>query len=389
MILPLRKRKGNRLFHVPRYPCYAKSMLKRHLQNLAALAFGLVFLGGATEGLLRLLPVNSGLNAQEVTDHNPVLRYLPDRNYIYSKGPLLKMVNEGRVNNEGFVNDQDYAKDTQLPLIAVIGDSFVEALMVPYSQTAHGRMADTLVGKASVYSFAGSGAPLSQYLVWADHARRNYRPDAMVFIIVGNDFDESLLTYKQAPGLHYFQSSSDGGFTLKRIDYQPTGLRKFLRRSAVARYLVLNFNIDGLLSNPLVWIGSKEGPGKFAGNVDASSDPVRLADSQRAVQEFLARLPSATGLSPDKILFLVDGFRYPDAAKAADQSYFGQMRRYFLSKAAAAGYEAIDMDTVFLPHYLKQAARFEFPNDGHWNGLAHALAAEESIKSKTLNFIGR
>lgn len=362
-------------------------MLKRHLQNLAALAFGLVLLGGAAEGLLRLLPVNSGLNAQEVSPENPVMRYLPDRNFVYSKGPLLEMVNRGRVNNEGFVNDQDYVKDAQRPLIAVIGDSFVEALMVPFPSTLAGRLAKEFAGKGSVYSFSASGAPLSQYLVWAEHAKNSYRPNAMVFVIVGNDFDESLLAYKQAHGFHYFKMDENQELTLTRIDYAPSGMRKFLRRSALIRYLVLNFNIEGLMADPAAWMGNKNQDMKYAGNATAEADSARLTGSSLAVREFLARLPAASGLPPNRILFLVDGFRYPALAEKLQHSYFAKMRQYFLSEATNLGFEAIDMDLAFIPDSGRTSSRFEFPNDGHWNSLAHRLAAEEALKSRVFTAV--
>jgi hypothetical protein len=366
-------------------------MKHRWLGNLIALLLAPILLAGLAEGALRLLPVNSGLNAQNVSVDNPALRYLPDRDYVYSKGPLLKMVNEGRVNNEGFVNDQDYSADVEHPLIAVIGDSFVEALMVPFPSTVTGQLDEKLKGKASVYSFAGSGAPLSQYLVWADYARQKYRPDRMIFVIVGNDFDESLIEYKNAPGFHYFKSDAAGRLELTRVDYAPSGLRSHLRRSALARYLVLNFNIEGLLANPKAWLGKVQSQGRFVGNVDAEADPARLARSRLAVHEFLSRLPSLSGLDPKHILFVVDGFRYPatseESAQLERQSFFGQMRAHFIAEARQQGFEAIDMDTVFYPYFTQNREPYEFPIDGHWNALAHRLAAETALNALTLKDI--
>ena len=113
---------------------------------------------------LRSLPVNAA---------NPVLRFTPNRPFVNSLGWNFHTVVRGRVNNAGYVNDQDYVRDGP-PLIAVIGDSFIEAQMVPYAETLQGRLATALSGKFRVYSFAASGAPLSQYLVFAGHAAREY-----------------------------------------------------------------------------------------------------------------------------------------------------------------------------------------------------------------------
>ena len=45
-------------------------------------------------------------------------------------------------------------------------------------------------------------------------------------------------------------------------------------------------------------------------------------------------------------------------------------------RALQAGYAVVDMQTVFAPHYARLGERFEFSDDGHWNALAHRLAAE-------------
>jgi len=41
------------------------------------------------------------------------------------------MANHRRVNNVGWVNDQNYRKDDETPLLAVVGDPYTEALRLP------------------------------------------------------------------------------------------------------------------------------------------------------------------------------------------------------------------------------------------------------------------
>ena len=48
----------------------------------------------------------------------------------------------------------------------------------PHAETLQGRLAADVEGRGRVYSFAASGAPLSQYLVWAEYAREHYAPEA-------------------------------------------------------------------------------------------------------------------------------------------------------------------------------------------------------------------
>ena len=81
------------------------------------------------------------------------------------------------------------------PLLAVVGDSMIEAAMVPYRETLQARLAKELAGRLRVYSFAAAGAPLSQYLIWARHAVREYGAQALLISVVSNDFDQSHSAY--------------------------------------------------------------------------------------------------------------------------------------------------------------------------------------------------
>src|SRR5204862_5996029 len=133
----------------------------------------IVFCLLAAEIALRFLPVSTGLRSTPVTAADPVLHFTPNRPFVNSLGWNMHNVVHGRVNNAGFVNEQDYVRDGP-PLIAVIGDSFIETQMVPYAESLQGRLAAALKDRFRVYSFAGSGAPLSQYLIWAGFAVREY-----------------------------------------------------------------------------------------------------------------------------------------------------------------------------------------------------------------------
>src|SRR5262245_52849906 len=79
------------------------------------------------EAMLRFLPVASGMRTVAVTAESPVFHFTPNRDYVYSIGWDLALANRGRVNNAGFVNAQNYQKDGETPLLAVIGDSYIEA----------------------------------------------------------------------------------------------------------------------------------------------------------------------------------------------------------------------------------------------------------------------
>src|SRR5437763_2800065 len=227
-----------------------RELLLNLLLSLASIAVCLL----AVEIVMRFLPVSTGLRSMPVTATDPVLHFTPNRPFTNSLGWNMHNVVHGRVNNAGFVNDQDYVRDGP-PLLAVIGDSFIEAQMVPYAQSLQGRLAAVLKDKLRVYSFAGSGAPLSQYLVWAGHAVKEYGARAAVINVVGNDFDESLSAYRLGPGFWQYAPDANGMLRLRLNPYQAGTLISLARHSALVRYVIINLGIQNRLF-AVRWLGA-------------------------------------------------------------------------------------------------------------------------------------
>jgi hypothetical protein len=338
------------------------------------------------EVVLRFLPVSSGMRTVAVTAQSPVFHFTPNRNFVFSRDWDMVLANHGRVNNAGFVNGQDYRKDDELPLLAVIGDSMIEAAMVPYRDTLQGRLASALAGKLRVYSFGTSGAPLSQYLIWARHAVVEYGAQSLLINVVGNDFDESHSRYKTKPGFWHYVPDSAGELHLRLSEYHPTALRELVLSSALARYCVFNLKIGPHLLELMTQLFGRPAmaapqPPQYAGNTDASADAGRLRDSLAAIDAFFRDLPQYTGLPPSRILFVVDGMRYPDVAAASKGTYFDMMRKALLEKATSLNYDAIDLDRFFFEQYHRSGERFEFPQDAHWSSIGHGVAFNAVIGS--------
>jgi hypothetical protein len=370
----------------------------------AAFRKSLLLLVGSTvlwlafaEGICRLLPVHSGFEVQPVDAANPIIRLRANRDYLYSHGPFLTNVNRGHVNNDGFVNDQDYQPADTRPLLAVIGDSYIEAAMVPYLRTLQGRLAARQDGRRRVYSFASSGSSLLDYLYYAIYARQRFGAEWLVINVVGNDFDEMLLRYKQSPGFHYLTEQTGGALSPTLMEYHPTWPRTLLRHSALARYVVFNIGstapvvgrlLDGVhrlyleLTDPIT--RANAAPPAFVGNSASDADPLRVELSKRATVWVLDHLPESVGLPVTHVLILIDGYRIfePDQIEAARQSFFGIMREYLISEARRRGYEVQDMQEWFARRHWEDGAVFDFPDDGHWNALGHEEAANAVMASE-------
>jgi hypothetical protein len=364
--------------------------MRHFLFAIITLVFGFVAAFVVLEAVLRFLPVSSTPMVEPITDDQPIFRFYPDRPYLYSQGWNLKLANSGRTNNAGFVNDQLYER-TDDPLLAVIGDSYVEAFMMSYDETLQAHLEQCTGERGRVYSFAASGAPLSQYLVWAQHAREEYGADGLVIVVVNNDFDESLANYKRGPGFHHFERVGDE-YQLRLVEYQPNPLRWLVYNSALARYLVFNLNIQNTLANlparAMHLLKTSNPPPRCAGNTVEGASLRRVSAAKRAVDLFFEHLPQRANLPADRILFVLDGTRPAlydsDTLAEAQDSYFPQMRRYFIQQAQAKGYALIDMQPIFQRQHAKNGTRFEFEHDSHWNPTAHRLVAQQLARARLL-----
>lgn len=370
---------------------------------LAALSVAIGLGGGCLmlEFVTRILPVGQGLRARPVTHADPVFRFEPHRDVTFSLGWRMAHAQRVHLNNAGFVSDVDYDATLSTPLLALVGDSYVEAQIVPPAERVLSQLTRAAGEGRRVYGFAASGAPLSQYVIWAEHAKTTYGASGAIFVVVGNDFDESLATIGGFPGFHYFKDDN-GRLDLELIPFEPNPLRMAADYSSLARYLVFNLyapqtiaSLVGRLSRRTDATTDARGDAgatspddsavlpAFVGNTASAATPERLRSSERAVTAFLDEVAQRTGWPPDRVLLVVDGFRLYDAAEtsAAPRSYFGRMRTYLMQSAIARGHEVIDLEPIFSAAHAKDGARFEHEDDRHWNGVAHRLAAEAISRS--------
>jgi hypothetical protein len=241
-----------------------------------------------------------------------------------------------------------------------------------------------------VYSFGVSGAALSQYVAYAKHVRDAYRPEGLAIVVGDNDFDESLLEYKSAPGFHYLKRRADGSLELTLVPYHANWwwLKSLARESALFRYLY-PFGLHALIARFKSGDPAETLLGR--GRVAAQAHAMRVEHSKQAVEFFLKELPRYSGLPPTHIALLVDGMRPElydrDSLSAAEASYFAVMRRHFIDQARRRGYVTIDMQERFIARHACDGARFEWAIDGHWNRIAHEEAMLAILDSSLPNAV--
>jgi hypothetical protein len=350
--------------------------------NLLTVAGSLVFTLLALEIALRFFPVAWAPPIEPPTTANPIQRYAANTPFTWSLGWDFYHVVRGRSNAQGFLADYDYDSAAATPLIAVVGDSFIEALQVPFAQSLTGRLQAMLGNRGRAYAFAQSGAPLSQYVAYAHHACVNYHPERMIVNVVGNDFDESVVTHRLRDGFFHLYERPDKTFDYKLTPYHPPSLaERVFRNSSLALYLARNANLRSVvtwfLPNTAKAADSKTG--RYVGMTEAAATPERVDEGYRVIDWFLDALPQQACLAPKDIVLTVDASRPqlydPGALAATHASYFETMRRDLIAKARARGFLVLDLEPVFLAAYAKDGARFEFSTDGHWNAHGHEVVA--------------
>ncbi|MCX5814218.1 MAG: SGNH/GDSL hydrolase family protein [Proteobacteria bacterium] len=162
---------------------------------------------------------------------------------IITLGRFAEIRAKWRINNMHWNYPIDYSANGGKKLIAVIGDSYIEAFQVNVDENYPFLLRKKLKEDYEVYAFGISGAALSQYLHISRYVNKHFRPDIVIFNLVHNDFDESIQAL--SPQNYHFQQISikeDDSISeiLPRPNYslaQYRPLKRFIYKSSLFRYL--------------------------------------------------------------------------------------------------------------------------------------------------------
>lgn len=318
----------------------------------------------ALEVAFRFLPVSNGYFLADVTPEMPVARRVPNDNATLSDGWLMENAVTRRVNNAGFVNATDYAFNSDVPVIALIGDSQIESPDIPEEDTVHFRLRDAMEGDAAVYTFAMSGAPLTQYTVWARHAVAHYVPRHLVFFISPNDFDESFDQFGLFPGFHYLRAEG-GDLTLILREYRQGWGSQAAQHSALIAYLVHNVGVPDLIARAI---------GSEGTQLDAQGLTMLL-------DWFFAEL-AAIGIDPSETVFVLNPSTqsHYDAGCDAPGPVFVPYDA-FRSAAQDNGFATLDASLYFCEWHLATGEKLEGADGVHWNASGHNAVANLLVQT--------
>lgn len=261
--------------------------------------------------------------------------------------------------------------------IAFVGDSYVEALQVPFSNSFAEAVLARRGQAAPVegYRYGLAGAPMTQYLQMVRREVVRARPDRIVVLLVHNDFDESFVFLPGRYTSSFLKLRVEGGRVLGEVPPAPfrEGLLEGLRRSATARFLLYRWQVrPQVLVNAILGPARADGGG-FSANVDVAAVLSREADIRVATDYVFRQLKEQADSIGARLHFVMDGDRGAIYAGRPDSRIL-VLNRIAEATAAKYGVPFLDLHPVFAADWARNRKRFEFDADAHWNEHGHAVA---------------
>ena len=361
-------------------------MLRKHktlAANLGLVLASLLFAALLLEfGVFRLLLRASDL--PRTSEQNGVVRRVPGVTGLYRVRDEIAA--RFRINAQGWNSGHDaYAREKTpgMTRVAVIGDSYVEALQVDHDRSFCELLEQRLGSGVEVYRFGIGGAPLSQYLYMLRNEVLAYAPDVVVLNLVHNDFAES---YGFKPGAYtsaFFKLDVRDGVVRGEIPPAPWAPSWYepLRESATWRYLSVRRGFSFSLLRKAV-LGDEEQQNGYQANVSLQEIGARELDPNlvavaRALLASFRDLSLKHGFQP---VLVMDGVRVIIEAESTHVLDYdtGALRLNKLVRSLGAEMDLpfLDLHPVFFGEYVRHPRPFSHAHDAHWNADAHAVVAE-------------
>ena len=332
------------------------------------------------ELLFRVLPTNQGTKIQQISEDNNIRYYLQNRDFLWSRGWNFKIKTKKKSNNYGFFNDSNYVKNSKTKKIIVIGDSYVAASQIANNDTFFQKIEKEKNYKNKIYSLATDGSAFPDYLQYFNFSLSEFNPEKIIFVIVNNDFDESICEYRDIVNHYYFCIKNKKITVKKKVDQlEDFIIRKFGANSSIVHYIFYNLNINLFKLLNLLKISEEI---KIKKEVDLNK--IKLG-----TDFFLKQIYENSLIKPENILFITDARRskiynqqiFNSSYFKKKEEIFYEFVDYFILSAKKYNFKVIDLHNIFKKDYLINNNKFEYEIDMHWNEYAHDLISKEIIRN--------
>ncbi len=299
----------------------------------------------------------------------------------HSIGNKCRHLSFWSLNNEGWNSDIDYSKTKKKKRIAIIGDSYVEAMQVDTGFAFPQILRKAFKDSVDVYSFGIGGAPLYHYYHMARYVDEHFNPDIFVFNIIHNDFDQSLaahVNYNREFWTLEEKTTKDSIYfvPLRPIfDRSKDGIKSLVKRSALFRYLNYNVNIRAVMAYQKFkkeTEGSDNSP-YFENNTNMSlliEDAKKINDLMNYVFDDMNK-----SFSDKNIIFIMDGPRQFIYENRYLESKVPEINSMMEKACQKNNIYFLDLGPLFFDDYSQNKIRFEFEEDYHWNKYGHDFVA--------------
>jgi hypothetical protein len=334
------------------------------LRRIAWVAVGALLVLASLEVLFRFLPTSTSTGTGYYIDPD-IWTYPPGRIFRTSFGWGLERAQLHRANNLGFIADHDFVADVRS--IALVGDSYVEASMLPPSDRIGAQLERRIPG-APAYTMGGPGSSLLDYVERVRFAYERLETRTFVIVVERGDIIQSLCgsgnVHAKCLDPATLELSTQRMATDRRL------VTNVLRESALAQYVFTNLRFSA--AN----LAIKATAGFWPRATTASATPTDTKRRDRSIDAVVETFLNRLGPYRASRFVIVLGCNLNSLrVRPPPPSDLAMVR---LAEAARTwGATVVDTEPLFRAQLDKGGLSLAVsPRDAHWNSLANHILGE-------------
>jgi hypothetical protein len=318
------------------------------------------------ELLLRALPVATSTKIAYYI-HPNILTAPPNHSWTSSTGWALLNAQHMKSNNYGFAADHDFFVGKNA--IGLIGDSYVEAAMLPLAERPAAQLEMALGGARPVYAMGGPGSSLLDYAERIKWAHKALELNDFVVMMESTDASQALCS----SGNVHARCLKPDSLEVTTQHRPPSSLLKnVLRESALAQYFNSQIKLNAArLVDPDFW--STGAPTESEGGIPVetpiktqlAAEKIRVIDT--AISAFIQELNGVPGL---RLIFVIDMNRQ----NLSSEKKLPDEGSYAAGQLEARGFTVVRGEPLYREHQRRSLRRLDMgPHDGHLNATGVGL----------------
>jgi len=271
-----------------------------------------------------------------------------------------------RINEAGWNSAFEFEQQGEKPLVAILGDSYIENLYCEPKDHMDAQVHDLLGGNHRVYGFGRRGIAMSQFPLMTRYIVTQYHPEWLVVVINHRNIGESIPRIRRNKMMNQYEVMGDSVVRIPAEPYKVNSLKRILIKSAFYRYFFTNFAFQ-IKWPRLTW--DQTPVQAMPPNRDPKNNPIKEQVSHVILQDILAEAGDT------KVLFVLHPERKDmyEAESLPPQSHHMEVMTRVLEDR---NLDYIDLHPVFFSAWQREGKKFEFDNNNHWNAYGNAVAAQ-------------